>query len=1480
MRNIFRILFISLICVAVARLSVAREFQFGNFKSTESIKSTAAGCGAPSGFRFLHVNNVRARINTGGDMWWDLPGGIGAQYFIPANGSATSLFSGSLWIGGLDINNQLKLAALRYRQIGQDYWTGPLTIDGTAAIDEETCSEWDKFFRTTRAEIDEFIDWFNSDNRAEDFPGYSIPNSILDYPAHGDISKGQSYYLAPFKDVDGDGDYDPGSGDYPYYDITNELCPLNYAGDPNYVPTPTMETELYYPDYFGGILVDQVLKGDENLWWVFNDKGNFHTETNGAAIGMEIRAQAFGFATNDEINNMTFYSYEIINRSTYVLTQTYFSPWVDTDLGYAWDDYVGCDVNRGLGYCSNGTPVDGGGEPEAYGEQPPAIGVDFFQGPYIDPDTCDNPAFYGDGLLGPSFDGDCSIVSFHGTEITMEYGPDTSIQTGLFKVRSEAINGVNFGNGIVDDERYGMRRFVYHNNSGGPQGDPGIAPEYYNYLRGFWKDNSRMLYGGNAHLNSGALGPECDFMFPGDTDPCNWGTSGIPPNGGFNQNGYYWTEEVTGNNPYDRRFMQSAGPFTLQPGAVNYITVGMPWARAIAGGPWASVELLRVVDDKCQALFDNCFKVINGPDAPDLTFQELDKELIIYITNSKISNNYIESYKERDPQIKTPDSLIGTPEAYDPYYYFEGYQIFQLKDATVTISESRHDPDKVRLVAEFDIRNGVGQLVNFYYDQAIGANVPVVEVDGGDNGVVHSFRIFEDQFATGDRTLVNHKQYYYSVLAYGYNNFKDYDQTDPTKLDGQKKPYLAGRKNIQLYTAIPHKSINGIIMNSEYGDGPQITRIEGQGNGGMVLELSEETIEEILNQPPALSVIKEITPAGDTIYNNYGDPDYPLAYNAVYKYGNGPVNIKVIDPLNVKGADYSLEFDTAFFHFTFHKVTKAEGMQSGGDTVGVNATRKWVLTDLNTGNKYVSDTSTNINYEQLFPELGISITFGPVYEPGPYKIGEMNNAEHSSVYIIPAENNGLIEFSIEYADSSRQWLGGVSDYDVPYSPLNWIRSGTYRDNNDAANDDYNMPGNPLDPDEAYEKIVNGTWAPYCMCAYEGTNDAQNMSGCAPAFDGNSKSEGGRLKTISSIDIVLTPDKSKWTRSPVIEMCPDVTLSEGNADRFLLRRSPSLDKDGNPAEPDANVSDDPDDPNYIHPNGMSWFPGYAINLETGERLNIMFGEDSWLVGENGRDMLFNPTSSYFDMPSRVPLFGGKHYVYIMRSCEIIKTYDNNAKTDTLKFTFPAYDAGKTLVKSIDTLPPKPSPFNKIYGSLIYASVMYAGIPLSVDNEEWLSNEARIRIRIEKPYERYYSEPLDSIYGEGENKYYPLYSFSTEGIATTYFNQTKAENDLDMINVVPNPYYAYSEYERVPLDNRIKITYLPEKCTVTIYNVSGTLIRQYTKDDPVTFIDWDLKNHAGIPIAGGIYLIHVKDETTGEEKIIKWFGSLRVEDFNEF
>ncbi|MCK5765495.1 MAG: T9SS type A sorting domain-containing protein [Bacteroidales bacterium] len=1399
MKNIFRHLFIAILCITLVQGAYAEEYK-GDGKSSQTIKETTAGCAAASSFRFLDINNARARINTGGDMWWDLPGGIGAQYFIPKAGTATSLFSGSLWIGGLDINNQLKLAAVRYRQSGNDYWPGPLTIDGTASVDESTCAKFDQHYMITRAEINEYLAWWTSSNRALEYPDYSIPPSIRDYPAHGDVAKNQSYYLAPFFDTDGDGDYNPDQGDYPYYDITNELCPLNFAGDPNYTPQVTMEESLM-GTVSGSILVDQVLKGDQTLWWIFNDKGNFHSETQGASIGLEIRAQAFAFATNDEINNMTFYTYEIINRSTFTLTNTYFSPWVDTDLGYAWDDYVGCDVDRGLGYCYNGVSVDGSGEPEAYGDQPPAIGVDFFQGPYIDPDGRDNPAFTGD----------CSILNS-----PFEWDP-------------MAINGVNFGNLIVDDERFGMRRFVYHNNSGGPQGDPSIAPEYYNYLRGFWKDNTHMLYGGNAHFNSGAVGPECDFMFPDDSDPCNWGTQGTPPNGGYNQNGVYWNEESADNNPYDRRFMQSAGPFTLEPGAVNYITVGIPWARATSGGPWASVELLRTVDDKCQKLFDNCFKVLDGPTAPDLSIVELNKELIIYISNSKTSNNYLEEYAEYDNTITQPLPGTETGERSDSIYAFEGYQIYQLANATVTL-ESRNDADQVRLIAQYDIKNGVTDLVNYYFDKAIGGNIPVMEVEGGDNGIVHSFKITEDKFGTTNRQLTNFKQYYYTVIAYSYNEYMPYSQ-EPAVLNGllgQKKTYLAGRLNIKTYTAIPHPTVNGTILNSEYGEGPQITRIEGNGNGGMIIDLTEETIAEIMNKPAADSL------------NVMGGPDYPIAYEAVYKYGQGPLNVKVIDPLNVINAEYKLEFTDVVY--------------KGSDTIKIDSAM-WQLTNIVSGEVYTADKDIIYNYEQLFLDLGLSVQINQPGYPG------------DSI----SANNGLITSSTSYGDSTLRWVSGVEDTDLPSSPANWIRSGTYQDQGNSKFNDWNMP-NAFDPDAAFEKIALGTWSPYVMVAHDDQSDA------GPAFNSLSKTQSP-MGDIASVDIVLTADKSKWSRSMILEMCADNTLTEGGVDRFDLRAAQSVDKDGNPAPEGSGASTDPNDPNYISETGFGWFPGYAINIETGERLNVVFGENSFLVGENGRDMLFNPTPNQFSFFGN-PLFGGMHYVYIMN--HTTKVYPTTSVT--LRYEFPAYDACAYLLKAphiYDTLQPAPPP-PAVYEPIIYSTMMWVGMPLSIEGRTWLpeNNDWTLSIRMSKPYRRYFSTPPADEYvsTDSTNHNWPTYTFKTEGVATTQYSATKAESDLDLINIVPNPYYAYSSYENNALDNRIKITNLPQQATITIYNVNGTLVRQLTKDSEETFVDWDLKNFAGIPIAGGIYIVHVN--TNVGEKVLKWFGILRPPDLNTF
>ena len=107
-------------------------------------------------------------------------------------------------------------------------------------------------------------------------------------------------------------------------------------------------------------------------------------------------------------------------------------------------------------------------------------------------------------------------------------------------------------------------------------------------------------------------------------------------------------------------------------------------------------------------------------------------------------------------------------------------------------------------------------------------------------------------------------------------------------------------------------------------------------------------------------------------------------------------------------------------------------------------------------------------------------------------------------------------------------------------------------------------------------------------------------------------------------------------------------------------------------------------------------------------------------------------------------------------------------------------------------------------------------------------------------------------------------------------------MDLINVVPNPYYGYSSYETGQLDNRVKIINLPKKTTIRIFTVSGTLVKTIKKSDDLTSAEWDLKNDYGIPIASGLYVIHVRTVIDGveKEKVLKWFGVLRPVDLDTF
>ncbi len=1361
-----------------------------NDKDYKPTAKPKANCSPATAKLTMKFNDVAALIEQGGSMFQNRAAGV-AAYEVPKGSNRFAIFAGALWMGGTDVNGQLKLAALRYRS-GNDFWPGPLTVTpgtgnynpinpvgddairdfGEANIDPDQCIAYDKFYTIRKAEVVKFNIWWecNAGVTTEGCDEITAPtndelNRIYGWPAHGDVSRGQDYFLAPFYDRDQDGNYNPDNGDHPWYDDI-----------------------LGRDDIECGIDRRISLYGDETHWWVFNDKGNIHTETNGDPIGMEIRAQAFSFATNDEVNRMTFYNYELINRGTQTLYNTYFSQYLDADVGNYADDYTGCDVSRGLGYMYNGDLIDeSDGGKLGYGENPPAIGCDFFEGPYQDADGIDNP--------GPYYDETTQ------TEVVPTV-VDALANNGIVY---KGI-GIGYSDGIIDNERFGMRRFTFYTSTSAyPYNDPGPAAEFYNFMEGQWANGSEMYYGGLGYEGSnGVTTTLSDYMFPGSSDPLHWSTQGEDMSGPY-PNG--WDESSYNNPSGDRRFVQSAGPFTLRPGAINNITVGIVYGRSTDGGLMASVEAMKRADTKAQALFDACFKILSPPDAPRLTIQELENELILMLDNPISSNNHQEEYEELD-EINITDPTV------DRFYRFEGYQIFQLKAQDISIADIS-DPDKARLVAQCDIKNNISRIINFEFDEALGFSVPVEKVDGENIGIQHSFSIKEDAFAQGARALVNHKTYYYVAVAYAYNQFKEYDPNDPLLLDGQKIPYISSRLNfdgtaIAPVAAIPHNPMpeaGGTAQLVAYGSSPRITRLDGYGNGNRSLELTDASMKTILT---------------DGFMNN-----------PTYDYGAGPVNIKVVDPLNLANG---------YFECKFRNYT-APNIGNGADTASWVIYRYANKGDATPIDSVSSERTIASNNEQIIPQWGVSV--------------QIFQTKYLGIGNLASKSTSVIDASIEFADSSKRWLTGVKDNDA-FFPTNWVRSGDYTPECDPGDPAFEgLPDGPpyldpckypdeagADPTQGYERVLEGIIAPHRLVGYQADYMPLAYFG---TFSGSSKLNAS-ISFLPSVNIVLTNDKSLWTRCPIVELGRNSALNVGGAAPGALRKSPSVDKNGNP---DGTGT------------GMGWFPGYAVDLESGARLYMAFGENSFLGGENGADMIWNPTDRLVSNVG-TPLMGGMHPVYVF-----------SYKQSTINgfssgFDFPAYVPSQAETNSGNVAYTK---YLEVEGNSssakreLYGSLTWIAYPLLAQDQTLLATDVTIRLRVNKEYKNFV--------GSGENAGKPMYGWSMEDIATKVGSQDMLKEALAMINVVPNPYYAFSEYERTRLDTKVKIVNLPEVCTVRIYTANGKLVRTFKKDSPQTYIDWDLTNHKAIPVAGGIYLIHVDVPNVGE-RVLKFFGGMRQAD----
>jgi hypothetical protein len=195
---------------------------------------------------FLDLNNVSTPVLNDGSLFWDLIG-VENRYSVPQSNCNSPIFADGLWIGGLDDTSGLHPAAMTYRQRGRDFWPGPLA-ESDGSFNPEDSIPYDRLWKINKTDVNHHIQLYNQNGSVSES---QIPEAFLSWPAHRlGLSSGN---LAPFKDQNGNGIYEPGQGDYP------------------------------------------LVPEDQAMYWIMNDNANIHSESTGSAFGVEVQTMAYQY---------------------------------------------------------------------------------------------------------------------------------------------------------------------------------------------------------------------------------------------------------------------------------------------------------------------------------------------------------------------------------------------------------------------------------------------------------------------------------------------------------------------------------------------------------------------------------------------------------------------------------------------------------------------------------------------------------------------------------------------------------------------------------------------------------------------------------------------------------------------------------------------------------------------------------------------------------------------------------------------------------------------------------------------------------------------------------------------------------------------------------------------------------------------------------------------------------------------------------
>lgn len=409
------------------------------------------------------------------------------------------------------------------------------------------------------------------------------------------------FVSGPISDFSVDGEFERMKYSYIYHvtrqEIETHLLTFQYP-NPNYVPPIGIRLWPAHGDISKGqapnlapfvdvnnngvyepMLGDYPkIMGDECLFKIYHHPFNVSNGTGSDWLQFTFR---FKCDTNELVNSTIFSKTQVIPRFE-SFENTYLYTYNDFDLGNLADDYTGCHVDLGMVYTYNADDFDENFLSQiGFKSQVPAIGNLLLKGVK-----------------------------------KASNGLDDAFGAGL----NQSVNGIGFGDGVVDNEHWGMTSSrTFSNGSFYPYAEPHNIQSMFHISKGLLSNGDSIVFNG-IPINQ---------TYFGNSDPLFYASGGQNHGNNFS--------EITQNNPSgDRRILASSGPGNFAVGdTLEFIQAWIVSLDTTAPSHLNSVEKLFLDAAKIKQYYVQnhigCGKTFDGIEE-DLALEENERleALVLY----------------------------------------------------------------------------------------------------------------------------------------------------------------------------------------------------------------------------------------------------------------------------------------------------------------------------------------------------------------------------------------------------------------------------------------------------------------------------------------------------------------------------------------------------------------------------------------------------------------------------------------------------------------------------------------------------------------------------------------------------------------------------------------------------------------------------------------------------------------------------------